>query len=145
MTLSTREQHIRREKATSNICSNEALLAVASAVYLSLIGPSGVRDLCTTIMTNSHYAMKKLNQIPGVRVPAFEASHFKEFVVNFDKTKKKVKDIHRRLLKEGVHGGKLVKNEFPELGESALYCVTEVHSKSDIDKLAGAMRKVLKG
>ena len=144
MTLSTREQHIRREKATSNICSNEALLAVASAVYLSLIGPTGLRDLCTTIMTNSHYAMKKLSQIRGVEAPMFEASHFKEFTVSFDKTKIKAKDVHGKLLKEGVHGGKLLKKEFPELGESALYCVTEVHSKSDIDKLTGAVRKVLK-
>jgi len=145
MTLSTREQHIRREKATSNICSNEALLTVASAVYLSLIGPAGLRDLCTTIMTNSHYAMKKLSQIRGVEAPAFEGSHFKEFTVNFDKTKVKAKDVHKRLLKQGVHGGKVIKNEFPELGESALYCVTEVHSKSDIDKLAGALKKALRG
>ena len=144
MTLSTREQHIRREKATSNICSNEALLTVASAVYLSLIGPSGLRDLCTTIMTNSHYAMKRLSQIRGVKAPGFEASHFKEFTVNFDKTKVRAKDLHKRLLKQGVHGGKVIKNEFPELGESALYCVTEVHSKSDIDKLAGALKEALR-
>jgi glycine dehydrogenase subunit 1 len=145
MALSTREQHIRREKATSNICSNEALLAVAAAVYLSLLGPGGLKELCTTIMTNSHYAMKKLSQIRGVEAPAFEASHFKEFTVNFDKTKMKAKEIHKRLLKEGVHGGKLLRNDFPELGESALYCVTEIHSKSDIDKLATGVRNVLRG
>jgi glycine dehydrogenase subunit 1 len=145
MTLSTREQHIRREKATSNICSNEALLTVAASVYLSLLGPVGLKDLCTTIMTNSHYAMKKLSQIRGVNAPGFEASHFKEFTVNFDKTKKKAKEVHKGLIKQGVHGGKIVKNEFPELGESALYCVTEVHSKSDIDKLADALRKVVRG
>jgi glycine dehydrogenase subunit 1 len=87
--------------------------------------------------------MRLINQINGVRVLFMDSHHFKEFAVNFDGTGKSVREINRELLARGIFGGKDISAEFPGLGQSALYCVTEVHNQADIARLAETLEEVL--
>ena len=95
-------------------------------------------------MQRSQYAAKRLGEVPGVRAPALAGPLFKELVVDFSGTGKTVAEVNRALRERGIFGGKDLGGEFPELGQSALYCVTEVHTKADVDRLAAELEEVLR-
>ena len=130
-----------REEGKEFVGTATALWGITAGVYLALMGPQGMREIGEGIMQRSRYVMLQLSKIEGVKCPVFQSTHFKEFVVNLDGTGKPVSEINEALLKHKIFGGKDLTKEFPELGNSALYCVTEVHTKDDVDKLINALKE----
>jgi glycine dehydrogenase subunit 1 len=138
-----RTSFARREEGKEWVGTAAALWGITAGVYLALMGPQGMAEIGEGIMMRARYAMLRLDRIPGVRAPAFQSSHFQEFVIDLTATGRTVTEVNKSLLARGIQGGKDLSGEFPELGQSALYSVTEVHTQADIDRLAEALAEVV--
>ncbi len=136
LTLRAREQDIRRERATSNICTNQGLMALAAAVYLSLLGRQGLRRVAELCYHRAHYAAAQIAQLPGYQV-LDRGPFFKEFVV---KTPRPVVEINAALRNQGIIGGYDLSGDYPHLGDAMLLCVTEMNTRADIDALVTALQ-----
>jgi glycine dehydrogenase subunit 1 len=139
--MNERCSHGSREKANEYFGTETGLWGITAGIYLASMGPQGMRDLATTILQNLAYLTAQLAKLKGVKI-RFTGSGFQEVLVDFNGTGKTVRALNKALLRAKIFGGKDLSREFPELGQCALYCVSELTTVEQMDNLAAALKKI---
>lgn len=143
--MNYRCSHGSRENANEYFGTETGLWGITAGIYLASMGPQGMYELGETILQKTSYAIRRLSELKGVTANLFGGANFQEFVVNFNRTGKTVYEINRELLAHRIFGGKDLSKDFPQYGQSALYCISELTTEEEIEKLRTALTAITEG